>query len=421
MQKFFFTIIASLLSLSLFAQPNSKQEGIECNLRSIDTLLTNKSIYQSLHISPDLTSVDVEDINRWATDVLESEFSESGLELSGGYDYRFWNQNIIDDSYEGGDIVPYKHRFLVSLKWNIMQSGLIGRDNFRQKVDILTRAKSREVINSTIKSLVNESAEQQMRELYGYCNVLIKAKAELYSALIEMQDELVVNNKATLLSLSDMRIKRSNVLRMYKNGVPPSSGVIDLERYIATQELFRGNEYDSLVESNNSILQNRLKQELTLNEANDISYWKEIRLSPYVRVSNYIDESMNRKNIGNLGVNLSMPLFTNTKSKRREVVSRGKLLANEEQVIRKEISLQVEDLLNQLNENYITLQLLIESVEYFNNNCSLATSYYEKNMMTISELTQRYVDNLDNNIEACKLIIEREEIKHSLFKVIYGV
>ncbi len=421
MQKFFFTIIASLLSLSLFAQPNSKQEGIECNLRSIDTLLTNKSIYQSLHISPDLTSVDVEDINRWATDVLESEFSESGLELSGSYDYRFWNQNIIDDSYEGGDIVPYKHRFLVSLKWNIMQSGLIGRDNFRQKVDILTRAKSREVVNSTIKSLVNESAEQQMRELYGYCNVLIKAKAELYSALIEMQDELVVNNNATLLSLSDMRIKRSNVLRMYKNGVPPSSGVIDLERYIATQELFRGNEYDSLVESNNSILQNRLKQELTLNEANDISYWKEIRLSPYVRVSNYIDESMNRKNIGNLGVNLSMPLFTNTKSKRREVVSRGKLLANEEQVIRKEISLQVEDLLNQLNENYITLQLLIESVEYFNNNCSLATSYYEKNMMTISELTQRYVDNLDNNIEACKLIIEREEIKHSLFKVIYGV
>ncbi len=421
MLKILITVIITQLTLSLYAQPHTKQEGVECNLRSIDTLLSHKSIYQSLHISPELTSVDVEDVNRWAADMLESEFEKSGLEVSAEYDYRFWDDAFVNDDYDGDENIPYKQRFLVSLKWNIMQSGLIDKDNFRQRVDILSRTQSQEIVNNTIKYLVEESAERQMSELYGYYNVLVEAKAELYSVLIEMQEELVANNKATILSLSDLKIKRANVLRMRKGDVVTTSGVIDLENYLAGQSQSVGNEYDSLVESNNSILQNKLEQELNLNEVNGVSYWKEVRVSPFVRVYNYLDEQTHSKFAGKIGVSSTFPIFTNTKAKRNEMISRGKLLANEEQYIRKDISLKVKDLLRQLNENLTTLQVLAEGIKHYNEGCSLATQYYNNKTMTIQELGQRYIDNLDNNIEIYKLIMEREELKYRLFNVVYGV
>ncbi len=421
MLRFLFTNIITLLTLSLSAQPNSKQEGIECNLRSIDTLLSNKSIYQSIYISPEATSVDVEDINRWAADLQESEFSKSGLEASSGYDYRFWDDNVIDDSYESGDIVHYKHRFFVSLKWNIMQSGLIGRDNFRQRVDILARAKNQEVVNSTLKSIIIESAKQQMVNLYSHFNILVETKVKLYDLLIEMQEELVAANRATMLSLSDMKIKRANVLRMLKSGVSPASGVIDFNDYMASQHIFKGDEYSTLLESNNSIIQNKLDQELIKNEIDNVSYWKEITVSPYARFSNYGDENMKSKNVVNLGVSASFPIFTNTQAKRNEIISRGKLLANNEQLIRKDISFEIADLLKQLNESFATLTILIDGAEHYEESCELAKQYYDNNTITIQELSQRYMDCLDNNIEIYKLIIEREMIKQALFRIVYGV
>ncbi len=421
MYRFLLTTIISLLPLSLFAQTNPKQKEIERNLCGIDTLLANKSVFQTFYAVPELNSIDVDDINSWAEELKNSKLSESGLEASSGYDYRFWNHNIVDDSYESGDVINYKHRFFVLLKWNIMQSGLIGRDNFIQRVDILARTKSQEVVNSTLKLIIIESAEQQMANLYSYFNTLVETKVKLYDLLIEMQEELVAKNKATMLSLSDMKIKSANVMRMYKSGVETTNGVIDIENYVANQSIFSGSEYDSLVDSNNTIIQNRLTQELTLNEANNIIYGKEIKVSPHARFSNYGDDNMRSKNVVNVGFTASFPIFTNTKSRRSEVVSRGKLLANEEKIMRRDILCSVDDLLRQLNENLATLGALVESSKHYNEGCALATQYYSDKTMTIQELSQRYIDNLDNNIEIYKLIIEREEIKHTLFKVIYGV
>lgn len=421
MQKNLLIILVTLFSLPIFAQPIPKQKDIESNLHSIDSFLGNKRVFQSLHIAPVLTTIDVEDINKWASDMLESEFSKSGLEYSLGYDHRFCDYDKIDDSYEGGNIIAYKHRFLVLLKWNIMQSGLIDRENFRQKVDILSRTKSQEIVNSTIKTFVIESSEQLINDLYAYYNVLIDAKVDLYGELIAMQEELVAKNRATMLSLSDMKIKRANTLRMRKGNTPAGGGVIDLDNYIASQSLFIGNEYDSLIENNNTILQNKLSQELTLNEAEGISYWKEVSVSPYVRMSNYLDNHHNNKNIGNLGFTASFPILTNTKSKRKEIVSRGKLLENEEQVIRRGISFNVADLVQRLNENFATLSILVEGAKHYDESCELATQYYNNNTITIHELSQRYIDSIDNNIEIYKLIIAREQMKHALFNVIYGV
>lgn len=420
MKSIFITTILSLLSTPLLSQPSSRQEDVESNLHSIDKILSSKNILSTLYIEPDLSSIDVEDINLWAEDLKESKFSESGLELSGGYDYRFWNNEFIDDDYDDGETIPYKHRFLVTLKWNLMQSGLIDKESFRHRVDILSRTKSQEVANNTIKLLITESFDQQRESLYSYYNGLIDAKIALYDTLVELQEELVAKNVAKKLTLTDLNIERANVQRMRKRGVESASGVINLEIYISHQSLYVGDEYDSLINENNYIRQNRLDQELTLNEAKGISYWKELEVSPFIRVYNYLDESTNRKNAGKLGVTASLPIFTNTRSKRNEALSRCKLLTNEEQVIRKDISHQIAYLIQQLNENFETLNQLIESSRYYSDSCALAAEYYKDRTMTIEELSQRYINNLDNNIEIYKLIIEREDIKYSLYKVIYG-
>ncbi|MFI3239187.1 MAG: TolC family protein [Bacteroidales bacterium] len=402
-------------SLSITAQTSTEMiRSVEDALVKVDSLF-NKAIYAELSdVELDTVTIAMDNmaINSWSDAEKESRSAISGLGVNGGYDRKFGDGT--DELYD--DYYSYDNRLHLMLSWNILSSGLYGKSNYENAIEIQKKRYLIKEKNNRAIELIYAASEQQESVLAGYYNTLYNAKIELYTTLLTFQNYLQENGKATIMERAELELLIAMNCGLIKSNASKIDCFLNLDDYLSMQMEITDAMLDELIADNHIITGCEIESELLANQADGISYWDDATLSPYAKVVhysgwNFVTES--RVN-AHVGVSVTLPIYSGNKQKREAVLAKANLLESITQQRTIAIKCELGEVAHDLNKNYQLLKVAIEMQQIYRNKINVAKQMYVMDSGTIQDLSNYYVALLDSQVKVYDLIADREYLKTRL-------
>lgn len=401
--------------LSIQAQsPTEMIRGLENALSKVDSLFDTAeySDFSSVDVNMVATADDDSAINEWSEAELNRRSSISGVEMIGGYDRKFGDgtEDLYDDYY------TYDNRLHLMLSWNILSSGFYGKSNYEKGIELQKEWYLIKEKNNRFIELIYASCDEQDRLLAGYYNSLYNAKIDLYKSLLTFQEYLQNNGKATIMERAELELLIAMNQGLIIRDAMEVNYFLNLDDYLTKQVEITDAMLNELITDNHIITGCVIEGELIANEAEGVSYWNDVRLSPYAKVTHYSGSNfVNNSRVNtNLGFTFSLPIYSGSKEKRGAVLAKANLHdANTQQRV-SSIKRELGEVVYDLNKNYQLLKVAIEMQQMYRNKIKVAQQMYSMDSGTIQELSKYYIALLDSQVKVYDLIDDREKLKTRL-------
>lgn len=412
------TLVACTLSIVgvLHAQPIADPiVGVSKTLSGIDALIVDGGVTKLLDEVSLATSEQVEsgDIEAWESAQKRGYAAETGLAFRVGYDHKFGEG--ADDIYD--DLYSYRHRFDAMLSWNILQSGLVGRSSNAQQVELEAQklvVAERSLLN---RETIREHSQKQEQVLNGYRNKIYRTQIELYTSLATLLDKLRSQGQATTMEQIEIEMKAEIAKSAICETPIVVSHLFSLSDYLTMQVMVDARMIEELAIGSAAVESRRIDEQLTHNEASNVSYWKGVSVSPYAKAQHYSDIAFAESRVtANVGVSATFPLFSGTKSRRAEVQARSTLASNATASAATATTMVIEETARELNKNLALLTAAAKLEKIYLDQILKAQEAYTHKQVTMQELAQYYLKYLTFHSEIIDHIDDRESLKTKLLQ-----
>ncbi|NOR86447.1 MAG: hypothetical protein GQ527_02440, partial [Bacteroidales bacterium] len=362
-----------------------------------DTTVLNK-IFVSNY-----TSNDIGQAYRDAIDIqINAQKGDFGLNLKGDFTENFTPGLSVDED------LTFKRRFYVGLEWDIIKGGLLDAGNKVHQLKL-------QAILNEYKNL--EYAEQEnYRYLFNYVNyifnkqkievlkerkVLVKKQLKFTKELYHLRYvgwEKVLQYQSKLEDIDHQIFQYESFNRHIPANIPDT---LLVQGYSANDlPLFDVN-LDSLMKIYYSHHAEDTVTQLKLAIYRDnIKWWKDISLKPFVRYNMYVNEFNQFRNYGSAGVGMTVPLRFHNKQK---------LIRSQEIIYQSEQTKELESGDNELVNIYAEFGFKLKQIKDF---------YYRKMLndeLIRKELVKKeYHDVAFNPVYTLGLIDDKKAIESEI-------
>ncbi len=289
---------------------------------------------------------------------IRAKKGDIGLNLKGDYTENFTPGFSVDED------LTFKRRFYVGLEWDIINGGLFDASNKIHQLKMESILKEYEAL---------EYAEKEnYRYLFNYINYLFNQKKieileerrGLVAKQLNFTKELYYLHYVGWEKVLQYQAKVEDIdhqiyqIKSFNKHIPASIPDSLLASGLSADQLplFDVN-LDSLMKiyyehhAEDTVTQIKLAI-----YRDNIKWWKDITLKPYVRYNIYMDEFNVSKNYGSAGVTLSVPLRFHNK---------GKLMRSQEAIYRSEQMKELEGGDNELVNIYAEFGYKLKQIKEF--------------------------------------------------------
>ncbi|GEM_PF-3098005 len=365
-----------------------------------DTNILNQ-IFLANYTSNDIANSYKDAIN----EQIRAKKGDIGLNLRGDYTENFTPGFSVDED------LTFKRRFYVGLEWDIINGGLFDASNRIHQLKMESILKEYEAL---------EYAEKEnYRYLFNFINYLfnqkkievLKERKELVVKQLNFTRELYYLHYVGWEKVLQYQAKVEDIdhqifqIESFNKHIPASipDSLISCGLNADQLPLFDVN-LDSLMRiyydhhAEDTVTQIKLAI-----YRDNIKWWKDITLKPYVRYNMYMDEFNVSKNYGSAGVTLSVPLRFHNK---------GKLIRSQEAIYRSEQMKELEGGDNELVNIYAEFGYKLKQIKEF---------YYRKLLndeLIRKELVKKdYHDVAFNPVFTLGLIDDKKAIEAEIIDI----
>lgn len=414
-----------LFPIHLFAEDeNVVLSTIFRTLTSVDSLINHPQSYLFYRVDtlsePDLFS-EKEKIGTWVKEIKEINRARTGLNLNVYYDFRF-GPNIFDD-YDD-QYMGYRNRIHSTLSWNITQSGLIGKEQYNRRAELLGEKKHLSYKEATVKEMLAWYSLEREDLLNAYYNKVLDTQIQLIQSLLKLQAYLQREERVLPIEVIDLKYKLSLLQGEYRPSSQTSDYILDVNEYLAQQTIINQLSTDSILEKSTYFQQKEIDQQLLVNEEESISYLKKIDVSPFLRGQYYDRTYATRGNsqfVTNIGISVSLPLSNETKAQRKEVKSRALLMETESAVDLQRLKNNVQMVVRDLNDNLRSLTAAFEAKQHYAERVAETQKLFKSQKTPIQSLIKEYDRLLECHRTICSLVGQREQLMTRFISVRRGV
>ncbi len=316
-----------------------------------DTELLN-TIFNSNYTSNDIGQAYQESLNQQ----IKAKKGDVGLNVRGDYTENFTPGISVDED------LTFKRRFYVGLEWDIIKGGLFDATNQIHQMKMESILKEYETL---------EYAEQEnYRYLFNYINyifnvkkvtvleerkLLVKKQLEFTKELYHLRYvgwEKVLQYQAKLEDIDQQVFQLQNYNRHIPANIPDT--LLSNSMTADDLPLFDVN-LDSLMRIYyNHHAEDTVTQIKLAIYRDNLKWWKDITLKPFVRYNMYMDEFNIFKNYGSAGVTLRVPLRFHNK---------GKLIKAQQNVYQSEQNKELEGGDNELVNIYAEFGFKLKQIK----------------------------------------------------------
>ncbi len=413
-----FVLVVTIISAIGVAAAQSPDPIKEMSLvlMEVDALVDN---CKSERVADDVSTLSIEqveskEVEAWVEAQKSSYTSSSGLELRAGYERKYGTGS--DDIYD--DLYAYKNRFDAMLSWNILRSGLVGRKSNAELVELEGQKMLLDEMSVLSSEQIRIHAQRQQQVLSGYRNYIYNTQIRVYTSLEKLLRALYLQGQATTMEISQLEMEL-NIARGALRETPINvESLFSISDYLSSQQSISDKDIESLALSSAEVEQSKLNEKILGNEIEGVSYWDGARVSPYAKAQHYSDNGFATSRMtANIGVSVTLPILSGTKSRLAEVQARSSLAANKTLSTSMSVSILIEDCAVQLNKNMERLETIAKLEELYKEHIKNARKAYEQKQLTMRELSQYYLRLLTLQSNAVELISDRESLKVKLLLI----
>ncbi len=353
----------------------------------------------------------MEAVEEWRKARVKSHTSQSGLSFTGGYDYKFGEG--LDDFFD--DLYAYRHRLNAQLSWDMLGSGLFGRSSHKQRVALEAKQQGLKMQTSLYPEQVYAQGLENQKFIEGCMNRVYLEQITLYESLLELCDKLQNQGQSTKLEQAELTLQ----LSMAKGLIRPSSveveQMLDVNAYIASQQMVDALAIDTLVEQSAVIESKRIDQELLQDEIDQMKYWRTVKVSPYVRAQHYSSAKFTDSRVtANVGVTATLPIFSGRRSQRAELRAQSTMESYQVEQVGSAIRIDIAEVTMDLNRNLEDLNTMQMLEQLTRKQIELAHESYSRRQLSMQDLAKGYIKLLDLHAKIIKQIEVRESLKMKL-------
>lgn len=407
----FLTLLCALLPNVIQSQNSDKDiDSVIETLTKIDNLY--ESLMEMEYVKVDTALSIYAGVEEWKDARNASRLRVSGLDFRAGYDRKFGDGT--DDIYD--DYYSYINRLYVMMSWNILDCGFIGRKAYEKRTDL--KAQQQIIAEDNYHSVVaiRQASELQDQLLSGYYNKAYQTKIDLYNSLLALQQNLEEKRQSINIDSIEIEMRIAITQKLMRDTPIEVDALMDVNRYLSMQLVIDEQTIDSLLSRNYILLEKELEAKIVDSEADNISYWQYVDVSPYAKAQHYSGQGLYEANrtTANVGVTAIFPISTGTKKKKNEVEARAALKRSSASMLSNSIRLDLQGEVREINKNYEELYIAIKLKDIALQKVKQAHKSYSRKQFSIQDLAALYIQLLDSQIDIYKLIEERERLKSRL-------
>lgn len=263
--------------------------------------------------------------------------SKTGLELAGQAYYRLDGPLGVDDDDAES---RYNGKFQFELRWHILQSSLFGSkgrveairlqgaidhvSNQREHLGQLIY-RQKEFFRQEHDSLLSGVLQHRVR------NLVLLSDANVYL----LQRENVSSDE--LLKILNERAEAERLLAMLAGNFPESP-VLSRPR-VQIVEIDTANLIRYIRETQTDLRLLRLRMQLLEQQENNVGYWQQVKLTPFVRYSYYTRPQLSNSSNVDAGISFTFPISSEAGGRKKTLRAKRDLLAVEQE----QITFQITD------------------------------------------------------------------------------
>lgn len=298
------------------------------------------SVYNTMEALSYDTSSNYGPLLNEVTAEKEAAEDDFGLSFRSGY-----RENIEEGIFSGGDIY-YLRRFNAGLQWDLLSGGWL--ESHKRAEELEVREK---IVSQNIKQ---QRANEQYERLYNRVIYLFNLQKidviQEYLTLLDKNLELMQRLHyldyepwESVLELSELKARLQNDLASYQNynsrveASVPDSLLSQLRALDAAKLPLLQIDVDAVTAANDTSFSRGALTDEDLEKLN-YNFFNDVSLAAYADYNIYdgTGNALNPENIGgreyfSVGLNLSIPLPTNTREKKKMVEQRKKRYLNTQQ------------------------------------------------------------------------------------------
>lgn len=338
-------------------------------------------------------------------DQIKAQQGDIGLNFRSDYTENFTPGLSVEED------LTYKRRFYVGLEWDIIKGGLFDAGNKVHQLKMQSILKEYDAMENAEKenyrylfNYVNYIFNAQKIEILNERKVLVKKQLQFTKELYHLRYvgwEKVLDYQAKLEDIDQQVFQFENFNKYISVNIPDTL----LAQSLSAKQLplfdvnldslmgiyYRHHSVDTVTQVKLAIYKDNLK------------WWKDITLKPFVRYNMYVNDVNVYKNYGSAGVNLSVPL---------RFYNKEKLIRSQEVIYQSEQSKELEAGDNEMVNIYAEFGFKVKQIKDF---------YYKK--MNIDELIRKelvkkeYRDVAFNPVYTLGLIDEKKAIEGEIIDI----
>ena len=260
--------------------------------------------------------------------------AETGLLLSGHVYYRT-GQGVGVDPDENDALESYSAKAQVELRWNIMNSSLIGRKGRLNELDLQGQLEHASIERERVRLAIERQKECFRLEYDSLLSSILQLRISNLQLLNDAQSYLASDRSIgtdELLKIMDEQAIAERLLTSIPKDYPVASQLMKPQGEVVSLDTASLKSY--IREHALQLQVSDLQIELLQQKEKNTTYWSAMGLSPFVRYSYYVRPEVKNPSNVDAGIAFQLPLSMQESRKRKALsAERVQMTAEKEEMM----------------------------------------------------------------------------------------